>query len=75
MKDSSSQGATPVIVTVKVYIVGDETFTRALPDIVIVFPITGPKLIPGGSPDPLAFVALPLMSNVIGVIAPFSHTI
>ena len=62
-------------VTVKVYVVGVDTFTVALPEIDIVFVASALKPIPGGKPDPLAFVELPLISNVIGVIAPFSHIV
>ena len=75
VKDSSSQVPFPVAVTVKVYVVGVDTSTVELPEIVIVLPASGLNPIPGGNPEPLAFVELPLMSNVIGVIAPFSHIV
>ena len=68
MKDSSSQVPFPVAVTVNVYVVGVTTFTVAGPLIVIVFPTIGPGVTPNGRPNTDAFVALPPISNVIGVI-------
>ena len=53
-------------------IVGVDTSTVALPEIVIVLPASPLNPTPGGNPEPLAFDELPLISNVIGVIAPFS---
>ena len=55
--------------------VGVETSTEGFPEIVIVLPTTGPSPIPGGKPEPLALVELPLKSNMKLFIEEFSQIV